>query len=418
MTTPQIRFGDFKDQFAEEKLNTIAERVTRRNKDLETTLPLTISAKYGLVDQVTYFNNRVASGNLENYLLLRKGDFAYNKSSSDGFPFGTVKQLKKYDLGALSVLYIAFRPKAQSVSSTFLDVYFETDNWHRAVEIRAAEGARNHGLLNISADDFLEIPLRFPLSVLEQNKIGEFFQDINGLLESQVARLDHIKNLKQSMLVKMFPQAGSSVPEIRFEGFDGEWVVFPLFDVVKRIIDFRGRTPKKLGMDWSKSGHLALSANNVKQGFIDFSRDPHYGDDELYSKWMSGRELHEGQVLFTTEAPLGNVALVPDSRKYILSQRVIAFVLELGLVNESFFAVLLTSPGVLTQITELSSGGTAKGISQRSLEKIYIVIPRQLEEQRAISNYFSNLDNLIGLEEEKLNKLKNLKNSFLNKMFV
>lgn len=114
-------------------------------------------------------------------------------------------------------------------------------------------------------------------------------------------------------------------PAIRFAGFTDPWEQRKLLDCIQKIIDFRGRTPKKLGMDWDESGYLALSALNVKDGYIDFAQDVHYGSQELYTKWMSGNELHQGQVLFTTEAPMGNVAQIPDNRRYILSQRTIAF---------------------------------------------------------------------------------------------
>lgn len=97
-------------------------------------------------------------------------------------------------------------------------------------------------------------------------------------------------------------------PKIRFKGFTEVWEQRKLLESVDKVIDFRGRTPKKLGMDWSDSGYLALSALNVKNGFIDASVDAHYGDKVLYEAWMSGNELHKGQVLFTTEAPMGNVA--------------------------------------------------------------------------------------------------------------
>lgn len=271
---------------------------------------------------------------------------------------------------------------------------------------------------SVNGSTIRNTPITHPPTLEEQQAIGAVFTHLDAAIDQHTNKHRVLQHTKTALMQKMFPQDGQTEPELRLDGFEGEWGVFPLFDVVKRIIDFRGRTPKKLGMDWSKSGHLALSANNVKQGFIDFSQDPHYGDDELYSTWMSGHELHEGQVLFTTEAPLGNVALVPDSRKYILSQRVIAFVLELGLVTDSFFAVTLTSPGVLTQITELSSGGTAKGISQRSLENIHIVIPRQLEEQQAIGAVFTKLDTLISAEAQFIEKLKQTKTALLQKMFV
>lgn len=132
-------------------------------------------------------------------------------------------------------------------------------------------------------------------------------------------------------------------PELRFNGFSEDWEQSNFLDNIQSIIDFRGRTPKKLGMDWSKDGYLALSALNVKNGYIDPKIDAHYGDEKLYQKWMAGNELKKGQVLFTTEAPMGNVAQVPDDRGYILSQRTIAFNVKANKISDDFLAVLLGS---------------------------------------------------------------------------
>ena len=161
----------------------IVERVTRKNSELQSTLPLTISAQYGLVDQITYFNNRVASANVSNYYLVKNGEFAYNKSSSDGFPFGAVKRLDYYDMGVLSTLYIVFSIKDETkISSDFIVSYYDTDNWHKGISEVAAEGARNHGLLNISADDFFKTTHYLPSNREEQQLIGDYFKQLNHLI--------------------------------------------------------------------------------------------------------------------------------------------------------------------------------------------------------------------------------------------
>ncbi|MDI9719517.1 restriction endonuclease subunit S [Acinetobacter junii] len=206
-------------------------------------------------------------------------------------------------------------------------------------------------------------------------------------------------------------------PEVRFNGFSEDWELSNFLDNIRSIIDFRGRTPKKLGMDWSKNGYLALSALNVKNGYIDPSIDAHYGDEKLYQKWMSGNELRKGQVLFTTEAPMGNVAQVPDETGYILSQRTIAFNTEKNKISDNFLAVLLGSPNVFNRLSELCSGGTAKGVSQKSLSTLEVIFPTELNEQECIGNFFQNLDQSIALHEKKLARTQNLKKAMLEKMF-
>jgi len=180
---PEIRFKGFTDAWEQRKLGELVDRVVRKNTNNESTLPLTISAQYGLVDQITYFNNRVASRDVSNYYLVLNGEFAYNKSTSDGYPFGAVKRLDLYEKGVLSTLYIVFSPKKeQQVDSDFLTVFFDTDRWHKGVAERAAEGARNHGLLNISAEDFFDIDLSVPKDVAEQKQIGAFIRQLDNLI--------------------------------------------------------------------------------------------------------------------------------------------------------------------------------------------------------------------------------------------
>ena len=202
---PEIRFAGFTDAWEQRKLGELVDRVVRKNINLESTLPLTISAQYGLVDQITYFNNRVASHDVSNYYLVLNGEFAYNKSTSDGFPFGAVKRLDLYEKGVLSTLYIVFSIKDVKVTnSDFLTVFFDTDRWHKGVSERAAEGARNHGLLNISADDFFDIDLYLPLQEGEQKQIGAYFKQLDDLITLHQRELEKLKNLKKACLEKMF----------------------------------------------------------------------------------------------------------------------------------------------------------------------------------------------------------------------
>ena len=149
-TVPKIRFKGFEGEWKKVKLNSFAKRVTRKNSHLESTLALTIASAHGLVSQIDYFNNLVVGSNIRNYYLLKKGEFAYNKSYSNGYPFGSVKRLERYEQGILSTLYITFSID-NSISSDYLTHFFDKNLWHKEVAERAAEGARNHGLLNIGA---------------------------------------------------------------------------------------------------------------------------------------------------------------------------------------------------------------------------------------------------------------------------
>ena len=202
---PRIRFKGFTDAWEQCKLGDLFVRIVRKNTNNESSLPLTISAQDGLVDQITYFNNRVASRDVSNYYLVLNGEFAYNKSTSDGYPFGAVKRLDLYEKGVLSTLYIVFALKDLSkTDSDYIAVFFDTDRWHRGVAERAAEGARNHGLLNISADDFFDIDLLLPGNIDEQGKIGQFLKRIDNLITLHQRQVEKLKNIKSALLEKMF----------------------------------------------------------------------------------------------------------------------------------------------------------------------------------------------------------------------
>ncbi|MCM6847557.1 restriction endonuclease subunit S [Lactococcus lactis] len=199
---PELRFAGFADDWEDLKLSSIAERVTRKNKNNESTLPLTISAQDGLVDQNDYFNKQVASRDVTGYFLVKNGEFAYNKSYSNGYPWGAIKRLDKYEMGVLSTLYIVFKPTA--INSQFLVSYYETTRWYREVSKNAAEGARNHGLLNISPNDFFNTLLTIPKSAEEQQQIGSFFKQLDDTIALHQHKLDLLKEQKKGFLQKMF----------------------------------------------------------------------------------------------------------------------------------------------------------------------------------------------------------------------
>ena len=176
---PQYKCINYIPTWEQRKLGDVATRVTRKNEG-ESDLPLTISAQHGLVDQRTFFNNQVASKDMSGYYLLRKGEFAYNKSTSGDSPWGAVKRLINYEKGCVSTLYICFG--LDGTDPNYLVTYYETDCWHKGVQMIAAEGARNHGLLNIAPNDFFDTVLALPSSQEEQRRVGSFFSRLDNLI--------------------------------------------------------------------------------------------------------------------------------------------------------------------------------------------------------------------------------------------
>ena len=202
---PEIRFPEFSDAWKQRELGEIAERVTRRNSSLESQTPLTISAEYGLIDQNKFFGKRIAAKDLSNYYLIQKGEFAYNKSTSNDAPWGAIKRLDCYNNGALSTLYIVFKIKDnKSCYSDFLVTYYGTSLWHKGVKEIATEGARNHGLLNVSPSDFFRTKLVIPQDFEEQRKIGAFFTQLDNTITLQQRKLESLQKLKKGLLQQMF----------------------------------------------------------------------------------------------------------------------------------------------------------------------------------------------------------------------
>jgi restriction modification system DNA specificity subunit len=203
LNVPLLRFPEFTDEWKESVLSDFVERVKRKNKNNLCKLPLTISAQYGLVDQISFFNKVIASENMSNYYLLHKGDFAYNKSYSSEYPWGAIKRLDCYEQGTLSSLYICFKPYSH-VSSDFLTHYFETSKWHQGISEIAVEGARNHGLLNVGIQDFFETRHCLPQSLLEQEKIAKFLNLIEERIATQNKIIEDLKKLKSAIVDKLY----------------------------------------------------------------------------------------------------------------------------------------------------------------------------------------------------------------------
>ena len=184
------------------RLDAFTERVMRKNKSNQSRLPLTISAQYGLVDQITFFNKVVASTDLSNYYLLKKGEFAYNKSYSSDYPWGAIKRLDNYDQGALSSLYICFAPQ-DNVVSDFILQYFESPKWHKGISEIAVEGARNHGLLNVAVQDFFHTYHYVPKDKKEQIKISKLLMLLDERISTQNKIIDKLQSLIRGIAQKI-----------------------------------------------------------------------------------------------------------------------------------------------------------------------------------------------------------------------
>ena len=405
---PAIRFAGFTDPWEQRKLEDIANRVTRKNEG-ESDLPLTISSQYGLVDQRTFFNNQVASKDMSGYYLLRKGEFAYNKSTSGDSPWGAVKRLVRYEKGCVSTLYICFG--LDGADPDFLVTYYETDRWYKAVQMIAAEGARNHGLLNIAPNDFFDTALILPPSREEQELIGLFFARLDNLITLHQRKYDKLVILKKSMLEKMFPKDGESVPEIRFAGFTDPWEQRKLSEVATFG---GGHTPPMADPDNYEDGYvLWVTSQDVKSNYLDRTTT------QITEKGAKELTLYPAGslVMVTRSGILRHTLPVAELRKPSTVNQDIRVILPQGECCGEWLLQFFISHNKELLLEFGKTGTTVESVDFGKIKDMLLYMPSTVEQQQ-IGDFFAKLDSLITLHQRKLELLQNIKKSLLDKMFV
>ena len=405
---PEIRFAGFTDPWEQRKLGDVATRVTRKNEG-ESDLPLTISAQHGLVDQRTFFNNQVASKDMSGYYLLRKGEFAYNKSTSGDSPWGAVKRLVNYEKGCVSTLYICFG--LDGTDPNYLVTYYETDCWHKGVQMIAAEGARNHGLLNIAPNDFFDTVLALPSSQEEQRRVGSFFSRLDDLITLHQRKYDKLVVFKKSMLEKMFPKDGESVPAIRFAGFTDPWEQRKLGEVATFG---GGHTPSMADPDNYEDGYvLWVTSQDVKSNYLDRTTT------QITEKGAKELTLYPAGslVMVTRSGILRHTLPVAELRKPSTVNQDIRVILPQCECCGEWLLQFFISHNKELLLEFGKTGTTVESVDFGKIKDMLLYMPSTVEQQQ-IGDYFAKLDILITLHQRKLELLQNIKKSLLDKMFV
>ena len=394
-------------------LSDFSERVTRKNTKNETNLPLTISSKDGLVDQISYFNKTVASKDISSYYLLKEGEYAYNKSYSVGYDFGSIKRLDHYPMGALSTLYICFALKRHN--SDFIRAYFDSLKWYREIYMISAEGARNHGLLNVPTEDFFQTIHYLPQDTREQRKIASFIITLDRRIDAQQSLVKSLKKYKRGLLKDMFPQEDATVPKLRLAGFTSDWVQHNLGDLmnvtsVKRIHQ----------SDWTNSGVRFLRARDIVAAAKNEKvSEPLFISQEKYNEYseISGK-VKKGDLLVTGVGTIGVPMLInSDEPLYFKDGNIIWFKNE-NIIDGKFFYYSFVSDGIQKFILESAGTGTVGTYTIDSGRKTPVYLPVQREEQIQIGKYFSQLDALIVLHQRKLDILMQCKNGIVQQLFI
>ncbi len=354
----------------------MVERVTRKNENLESELPLTISAQYGLIDQNEFFDKRIASRDVSGYYLLKKGEFAYNKSTSSDAPWGAVKRLDRYEMGVLSTLYIVFALKEDgNIDSDFLVSYYDTDCWHKGVQAIAAEGARNHGLLNITPADYFETVLTVPSDVKEQHQIGTFF-----------AKLDTLITLHQRECFS-FDFSGESAKTAQ----------------------------KTISWEQRKVGELTVESSEYTTLEAGFPLLTSSRNGLMYQNEYRGKQTTDSTETMFSIVPLGACTYRHMSDDDVFHLNVNR--LEKGLVSREYPVFYASDDNnldfIVQQINssaefrsfcaEQKKGGTRTRLYYKNLCEFQMLIPNT-EEQEKIATFLLTLDTLITLHQHKPNK--------------
>ncbi|MBY5000417.1 restriction endonuclease subunit S [Streptococcus suis] len=404
-TVPRLRFPGFTDAWKQRKLGEVSKRVTRRNKELISSLPLTISAQHGLVDQEEFFNKQVASKDVSSYYLIKKGEFAYNKSYSNGYPWGAIKRLDRYEMGVLSTLYIVFKPTSL-ICSDYLVSYYDTVNWYKEVSMIAAEGARNHGLLNIAPNDFFKTRLFIP-TLPEQEAIGSFFSDLDQLITLHQRKLDDVKELKKALLQKMFPKGnGNDFPELRFPEFTDAWKQRKLGEVLKERNESRSPSADVPLVSFTVENGVTPKTERYNREFLVRDEDKKYKFTQLDDIVYNPANLKFGAI---ARNKYGAAVFSPIYVTY-------------GVLSEAhplFVELIVTSTNFIQRALRYQEGTVYERMAVKSFDLLRSEIPLPtLPEQEAIGSFFSDLDQLITLHQRQLDHLKLLKKALLQQMFI
>ncbi|HEM6367523.1 TPA: restriction endonuclease subunit S [Streptococcus suis] len=404
-TVPRLRFPGFTDAWKQRKLGEVSKRVTRRNKELISSLPLTISAQHGLVDQEEFFNKQVASKDVSSYYLIKKGEFAYNKSYSNGYPWGAIKRLDRYEMGVLSTLYIVFKPTSL-ICSDYLVSYYDTVNWYKEVSMIAAEGARNHGLLNIAPNDFFKTRLFIP-TLPEQEAIGSFFSDLDQLITLHQRKLDDVKELKKALLQKMFPKGnGNDFPELRFPEFTDAWKQRKLGEVLKERNESRSPSADVPLVSFTVENGVTPKTERYNREFLVRDENKKYKFTQLDDIVYNPANLKFGAI---ARNKYGAAVFSPIYVTY-------------GVLSEAhplFVELIVTSTNFIQRALRYQEGTVYERMAVKSFDLLRSEIPLPtLPEQEAIGSFFSDLDQLITLHQRQLDHLKLLKKALLQQMFI
>lgn len=355
----------------DEKFN----RLDRKN-DEDNQNVLTISAQQGLISQQDYYNSSYASENKKGYSLLYKGDFSYNKSYSGDYLYGAIKRLDKYEKGIVSPLYICFEPK-EGTNSEFYLQYFEAGLFNGEIYKIAQEGARNHGLLNVSVADFFKTHLVNPPSE-EQQKIAEILMQCDKVIELKQKRIEEENKKKQALLKKVF--------------FNSDCKEYSLCDLCSTITDGDWIESK----DQSEEGIRLIQTGNVGVGrYLEKEKSAKYISNDTF-KTLNCSEVFNGDILISRlPDPIGRACMIKELKTRAITAVDCTIVRFKEQLQAELFLQYATTQEYFNKLQSLSGGSTRTRISRKELEKLKIKLPDESKRTILINNLLKQQDEIL-----------------------
>ena len=406
---PRCFLGSFDFSWEQRKLSEITDKVTEKNAGLQYVETFTNSAEFGIISQRDFFDHDIAKlGSLDGYYIVKTEDFVYNPRISTSAPVGPINRNKLGRTGVMSPLYTVFRP--HDIDTTYLEYFFKCGYWHSFMNFNGDSGARSDRF-SIRDNVFFQMPIPIP-DIDEQRKIGELLTCLDNLITLHQRKFEKLTNVKKSMLEKMFPQNGSSYPEIRFKGFTDPWEQRKLGDIGETYTGLSGKTKADFGHGQARFvTYMNVFSNPISNPEM---TEPIEIDPKQ-------NEVEVGDVLFTTssetpeEVGMSSVLLEKRGKTYLNS---FCFGFRPSEKIDSYYlAYMLRSESAREKIILLAQGISRYNISKNKVMEIAVSLP-SLDEQKLIGQYFRQLDHLITLHQRELEKLQNIKKSMLEKMFV
>ena len=367
-----------------------------------------ITANNGFIEQSERYAFDNAGESLKKYILLQKGELAYNHGASKLRPFGSCFALTTAESARIPFVYHCF--SAENQNAEFLSIELNGSEVESQLRKIVSSGARMDGLLNISFDEYSTVTVLLP-DIKEQEHIADFFRNLDHLITLHQRKYDKLQVLKKAMLEKMFPKNGSSVPEIRFKGFTDAWEQRKLEDYLTVSAE------KNTGNIYDRSDVLSVSGDYGIVNQIEFQ-----GRSFAGASVSNYGVVQTGDVVYT-KSPLNSnpYGIIKTNKgKPGIVSTLYAVYHPKGNAFSDFIQVYFEQHARMNNYMHPLVNKGAKNdmkVSAENALKGPVCFPSRIE-QESISVFFSVLDNLITLHQRELEKLQNIKKSMLEKMFV